>query len=81
MNDEAFVKSPGDGYAIYQLKQDASTRDLRFASMAQVEKKGRKVDRGNYDLVYTGILQPARTEQAAILEELYAEMSLIVAGQ
>lgn len=76
MNDEAFVKSPGDGYAIYQLKQDASTRDLRFASMAQVEKKGWKVDRGNYDLVYTGTLQPAAKEQIAILEELYARFNL-----
>lgn len=76
MNDEEFVKIPGDGYAIYQLKQDSSTRDLRFASMVQVEKKGRKVDRGNYDLVYTGILQSARTEQAAILEELYARFNL-----
>ena len=76
MNDETFVNCPGDGYAIYQLKQDASTRNLRFASMAQVEKKGWKVDRGNYDLVYTGILQTAETEQAAILEELYARFNL-----
>ena len=76
MNDETFVNNPGDGYAIYQLKQDASTRDLRFASMAQVDKKGWMVDRGNYDLVDTGTLQPAAKDQAAILEELYARFNL-----
>ena len=76
MNDEIFMNSPGDGFAIYQLKNDPSTRDLRFTSMSQVKKTGRKVERGNYDLVYTATLQSTATEQAAILEELYARFNL-----
>lgn len=76
MNEQDFITSPGDGYAIYQLKQDASTRDLRFASMAQVEKSGRKVERENYDLVYTGRLETTDKPAVAILEELYARFNL-----
>ena len=79
MNEQEFLTGSGDGFAIYQLKHDISTRDLRFASMAMVEKAGKKIDRGNYELIYTGKLeQKADLEQHAILEELYARFNLAI---
>ena len=79
MNEQEFLTGSGDGFAIYQLKHDISTRDLRFASMAMVEKTGKKIDRGNYELIYTGKLeQKADLEQHAILEELYARFNLAI---
>ena len=79
MNEQEFLTGSGDGFAIYQLKHDISTRDLRFASMAIVEKTGKKIDRGNYELIYTGKLeQKANLEQHAILEELYARFNLAI---
>lgn len=77
MNDETFLNGTGDSYAIYQLKHDPSTRDLRFTSMVQVEKRGRKVERQNYELMYVGKLQEVGDlEQHAILEELFARFNL-----
>ncbi len=79
MNEQEFLSAPGDGFAIYQLKHDISTRDLRFASMTLVEKSGKKIDHGNYELIYTGKLeQTADLEQHAILEELYARFNLAI---
>lgn len=79
MNEQEFLSGSGDGFAIYQLKHNESTQDLRFASMTQVEKSGRKIDRGNYELIYTGKLeQTADLEQLAILEELYARFNLAI---
>ena len=37
--EKAFLNNPGDAYAIYQLKHTQDTRDLRFASMSQVDRK------------------------------------------
>jgi len=79
MNKQEFLTGSGDGFAIYQLKHDINTRDLRFASMAMVEKAGKKIDLGNYELIYTGKLeQKADLEQHAILEELYARFNLAI---
>ena len=74
----AFLNSPGDAYAIYQLKQTQDTRDLRFASMSQVLLAGKKIDREKYDLLYIGDL-PGQTDKQSgeILEEIFARFNLM----
>ena len=76
--EKAFLNSPGDAYAIYQLKQTQDTRDLRFASMSQVLLAGKKIDREKYDLLYIGDL-PGKTIQqpGEILEEIFARFNLM----
>lgn len=43
-------------FAIYQLKRDDATTDLRFMNTEWLKKKGIEPQHDNYELVYTGAL-------------------------
>lgn len=73
--EQAFLESPGDTYAIYQLKRDDATTDLRFMDSEWLRKKGIEPQVENYDLVYTGALYPAST-QIDTLERLYQTFNI-----
>ena len=73
--EQAFLESPGDTYAIYQLKRDDATADLRFMNSEWLNKKGIEPQPKNYDLIYTGALYPAST-QIDTLERLYQTFNL-----
>ena len=68
--EQAFLESQGDTYAIYQLKRDDATADLRFMNSEYLQKKGIEPQYENYELVYTGALTKdgSRVEK---LEDLY----------
>ena len=68
--EQAFHESPGDTYAIYQLKRDDATADLRFMNSEYLQKKGVEPQYENYELVYTGALTQDGT-QIDKLEGLY----------
>ena len=67
--ERAFLDYGGDCFAIYQIKDGAEQRDLRFVNMDWLMSKGLTVERGNYDLVYTGELAPGLGSSA--LEKLW----------
>ena len=73
--EQAFLESPGDTYAIYHLKRDDATADLRFMNSEWLNKKGIEPQPENYDLIYTGALYPAST-QIDTLERLYQAFNL-----
>lgn len=73
--EQAFLESPGDTYAIYQLKRDDATADLRFMNSEWLNKKGIVPQPENYDLIYTGALYPAST-QIDTLERLYQTFNI-----
>ena len=73
--EQVFLESPGDTYAIYQLKRDDATTDLRFMDSEWLRKKGIEPQVENYDLVYTGALYPAST-QIDTLERLYQTFNI-----
>ena len=56
IREQAFLENPGDTYAIYQLKRDDATADLRFMNSEYLQKKGIEPQYENYELVYTGAL-------------------------
>jgi hypothetical protein len=56
MLENSFLNNPADNYAIYQLRSGDELRDYRFEGMERLEKAGLSVERGNYELVYTGEL-------------------------
>ena len=60
-----------DTYSIYQLKDIAETRDLRFEPFDRLQKSGRAIDRTNYDLVYTGDLEANMS-----LDDLYSRFNI-----
>ena len=54
--EQAFLENPTDTFAIYQLKRDDATTDLRFMNTEWLKKKGIEPRYDNYELVYTGAL-------------------------
>ncbi len=53
---DRFFGNHADAYAIFQLRDGDELRDIRFETMDRLESAGRAVERGNYDIVYTGEL-------------------------
>ncbi len=68
--EQAFLESPGDTYAIYQLKRDDATTDIRFMNSDYLKAKGIEPQYENYELIYTGALSKDRS-QIEKLEDLY----------
>ncbi|NBJ94900.1 YodL domain-containing protein [Parablautia muri] len=71
-NREAQLLYGNEGrYGIYQLKDSAETRDIRFMDMDYLEKEGIQVSRENYTLVYTGELTEGMS-----LEDIYTKFNI-----
>lgn len=68
--EQAFLESPGDTYAIYQLKRDDTTTDIRFMNSDYLKSKGIEPQDENYELIYTGALTQDGS-QIEKLEDLY----------
>ena len=72
--ERAFLDHSTDCFAIYQVKDDDALRDIRFESLDWLRSKGRTVERGNYDLVYTAPLPAADSVEAA-LDQLWYQFN------
>lgn len=68
--EQAFLESPGDTYAIYQLKRDDATTDIRFMNSDYLKSKGIEPQYENYELIYTGALTKDGSQMDK-LEDLY----------
>ena len=68
--EQAFHESPGDTYAIYQLKRDPSTAELSFMNSEWLQAHGIELKYENYELIYTGALTQDGS-QIDKLEDLY----------
>lgn len=64
--ERAFLESAADTFAIYQLKRDDATTDLRFMDTDWLKKKGIEPQYDNYELVYTGAL----TYEGSLIDKL-----------
>ena len=72
-NREAQLLYGNEGrFGIYQLKDSAETRDIRFMAMDYLEMKGIPVSRENYTLVYTGELTEGMS-----LEDIYTKFDMV----
>lgn len=67
-----FAEMQGDAYLIYRLKQDDTTRELRFEPYRHVEDR---IDKANYQPVYAGALQQ-RGSLSQQLEELFHQFNM-----
>ena len=68
--EQAFLESPTDSFAIFQLKHGEEQAALRFLDMASLKKSGLTAEKANYDLIYTGTLPQAKAVPPT-LEDLY----------
>jgi hypothetical protein len=66
-------------YAIYQVRDDVeNARDMRFVSLAELEKSGLEPDRGNYKLVYAAPFSDRieyTTDKQPVLNRLYKQFN------
>ena len=60
-----------NSYEIYQLKNNETGIDLRFMNTDYLKKKGQKVNRENYDLIYNAPLDTGET-----LDSIYEKFNL-----
>lgn len=60
-----------DSFSIYQLKDDPSTRYLRYESFDLVQRMGSKIEAKNYNLIYSAPLYPSMT-----LERIFTKFNV-----
>lgn len=72
--ERTFLDHSADCFAIYQVKDDDALRDIRFEPLSWLKSKGRTVERGNYDLVYTAPLLAADSVEAT-LDQLWYQFN------
>ena len=68
--EKAFLDNTADSFAIYQLRDNDNTAQLRFMNAEYLEKKGLSIEKGNYAAVYAGNLD-RRGDTQDRLDELY----------
>ena len=73
--EKAFLDKPADSFAIYQLRDNDNTAQLRFMNAEYLEKKGLSIEKGNYAAVYAGNLD-RRGDTQDRLNELYETFNL-----
>lgn len=73
--EKAFLSNPADSFAIYQLRDNDNTAQLRFMNAEYLEKKGLSIEKGNYAAVYAGSLD-RRGDTQDRLNELYETFNL-----
>ena len=73
--EKAFLDNPADSFAIYQLRDNDNTAQLRFMNTEYLEKKGLSIEKGNYAAVYAGNLD-RRGDTQDRLNELYETFNI-----
>ncbi len=76
--ERRFLQTPGDAYALYQLKDSLENVSLRYESHSSVtQKMGLSVESANYEPTYTGVIaMENRSSIPVILEELFVQFNL-----
>ena len=73
--EKAFLSNPADSFAIYQLRDNDNTAQLRFMNAEYLEKKGLSIEKGNYAAVYVGNLD-RRGDTQDRLDVLYETFNI-----
>lgn len=72
--EQTFLSHKGDCFAIYQLRDTEEMREIRFEGTEWIKSIGRKVERENYDLIYTAPLDSAG-KGSDVLEQLFYQFN------
>ena len=73
--EKAFLDNPADSFAIYQLRDNDNTAQLRFMNAEYLARKGLSIEKENYAAVYAGNLD-RRGDTQDRLNELYETFNL-----
>ncbi len=74
IEEKSFLESASDSFAIFQVKSGANYRDYHFASVKELEHRGKGIDRENYNLIYVNELQNVANVTTA-LDKLYLDFN------
>ena len=72
--EQSFVAAQTDSYAIYQIKSGGDYRDYRFEDMESVTGRGLRVERENYNFLYTDELENC-SDPSVALNVIYNEFN------
>ena len=73
--EKAFLDNTADSFAIYQLRDNDNTAQLRFMNAEYLEKKGLSIEKENYAAVYAGGLD-RRGDTQDRLDALYETFNI-----
>ena len=73
--EKAFLSNPADSFAIYQLRDNDNTAQLRFMNAEYLAQKGLSIEKENYAAVYAGSLD-RRGDTQDRLDALYETFNL-----
>ena len=73
--EKAFLSNPADSFAIYQLRDNDNTAQLRFMNAEYLAQKGLSIEKENYASVYAGGLYH-RGDTQDRLNELYETFNI-----
>ena len=73
--EKAFLESPSDAFALYQLIRSEATDEHRFMNTEFLEKHGLEISRDNYSLIATGELKK-QGETVQVLDSIYEDFNI-----
>ena len=73
--EKAFLDNPADSFAIYQLRDNDNTAQLRFMNAEYLAQKGLPIEKENYAAVYAGNLD-RRGDTQDRLDALYETFNI-----
>lgn len=68
--------SDNNVFLIYQLKQGSEIRDFRFEPLERIKASGMAVERGRYNHIYTGALEPGDKPDIKTLEGIFERFNI-----
>jgi DNA repair protein RadC len=75
-DEQRFLDSDVNSYAIYQLKGGEDLRDYRFEGLEKLQRAGLSVEYDNYDLIYTSPLTDFNGDKNHVLNKLYEQFNI-----
>lgn len=73
--ETAFLESPTDAFALYQLIRSEATDEHRLMNTDYLDKHGLEISRNNYSLVATGELK-TQGEIVQVLDSIYEDFNI-----
>ena len=71
LSEEEILHGKGDAYGIYQIDWKGEGREYAFLSYDSIRAKGKLPQRKDYQLVYSGILEPDEN-----MDSLYVKFNI-----
>ncbi len=76
IQEQLFMESTKDAYAIYQLKSGEDYREYRFEGLEYLQNTGLEVDHENYNFIYTASLTDFNSSVNSTLNQLYEQFNI-----